>query len=112
IRRPGLSGGLRRCWPHPAATSWRRDEAAHASASLPLPSPSNLAPPPAARCLPPVGLLLPGSRLVDPAAALAGSQLDQTPCSSSPLVNRPFAQRRPDWLACLPCDHRARLTCS
>ncbi|XBH62490.1 hypothetical protein VPH35_116703 [Triticum aestivum] len=35
-----------------AATSWRRDEAAHAGASLPLPSPSNLAPPPAARRLP------------------------------------------------------------
>uniref|UniRef100_A0A453D930 Uncharacterized protein n=1 Tax=Aegilops tauschii subsp. strangulata TaxID=200361 RepID=A0A453D930_AEGTS len=67
-------------WPHPATTSWRRDEAARAGASLPLPSPSKLAPPPAARCLPPVGLLLRGSRLVDPARGrVAGPPGTSTP---------------------------------
>uniref|UniRef100_A0A453N5T4 Uncharacterized protein n=1 Tax=Aegilops tauschii subsp. strangulata TaxID=200361 RepID=A0A453N5T4_AEGTS len=95
-------------WPHPAATSWRRDEAVHAGASLPLPSPSNVSSPPAARRLPPVGLLLPGSRLVDPARGrMAGPPDTSTPApTSSPLVSRPSAQRRPDWLACLPCDQR------
>nr|XP_040251071.1 uncharacterized protein LOC109772662 isoform X2 [Aegilops tauschii subsp. strangulata] len=59
---------------------WRRDEAAHAGTSLPLPSPSNLAPPLAARRLPPVGLLLPGSRLVDPACGrVAGPPDTSTP---------------------------------
>ena len=93
-------------WPHPAATSWRRDEAAHASASLPLPSPSNLAPPPAARCLPPVGLLLPGSRLVDPARRRVGGPPNiSTPMRtvSSPALSASCSHAR-DWLACLPCD--------
>ena len=67
-------------WLHPAATSWWRDEAAHAGASLRLLSPSNLAPPPAARRLPPVGLILPGSWLVDPARGrVAGPPDTSTP---------------------------------
>ena len=67
-------------WPHPVATSWRRVQAAHVGASLPLPSPSNLAPPPVARRLPPVGLLLRGSRLVDPARGrVAGPPDTSTP---------------------------------
>ena len=93
-------------WPHPAATSWRRDEAAHAGASLRLLSPSNLAPPPAARRLPPVGLLLRGSRLVDPARGrVAGPPNISTPMPTSSASALPTScSPARDWLACLPCD--------
>ncbi|XP_044460053.1 serine/threonine-protein kinase-like protein CR4 [Triticum aestivum] len=85
--------------PHPAATSWRHDEAARAGASLPLTSPSKLAPPPVARRLPPVGLLLRGSRLVDPARGRVAG----LPDISTPALPPSCTPAR-DWLACLPCD--------